>query len=161
LKEIYLIGFYQPSEELTSFIVNAQIEFKISIRYLQEYTSLGTGGGIYHFRDLIRNGNPKGIFMLNGDTCGDFPLVDMLKFHTDNNCNLTILGTEATEKQSINYGCIVEDKATHQVLHYVEKPETYLSTTINCGIYLFDLSIFEIIGQIGKHKQLDVNGWVI
>lgn len=32
MKEILLIGFYQPNEELTRFLVNAQQEFKISIR---------------------------------------------------------------------------------------------------------------------------------
>lgn len=33
MKEILLIGFYQPNEELTRFLCNAQQEFKISIRY--------------------------------------------------------------------------------------------------------------------------------
>lgn len=32
MKEILLIGFYQPNEELTRFLMNAQQEFKISIR---------------------------------------------------------------------------------------------------------------------------------
>jgi mannose-1-phosphate guanylyltransferase len=77
----------------------------------------------------------------------------IIKFHRDNKCEFTILGTEATEKQSVNYGCIVEDSQTHQVLHYVEKPETYISTTINCGIYLFKLSIFEFISQVYKQNQ--------
>jgi len=33
------------------------------------------------------------------------------------------------------------------VLHYVEKPESYVSTMINCGIYLFSLSIFDHIRE--------------
>lgn len=32
MKEILLIGFYQPNEELSRFLFNAQQEFKISIR---------------------------------------------------------------------------------------------------------------------------------
>lgn len=32
MKEILLIGFYQPNEELNRFLLNAQQEFKISIR---------------------------------------------------------------------------------------------------------------------------------
>ena len=79
----------------------------------------------------------------------------MLEFHRLNKCEFTILGTEATEKQSVNYGCIVEDAQTHQVLHYVEKPETYISTTINCGIYFFNLSIFEFLSQIYKQNQIE------
>lgn len=114
---------------------------------MQEYKSLGTGGGIYHFRDVLRSGNPKHIFVINGDTAGDFPLQEMLAFHTEKNSCFTILGTEATETQAVNYGCIVDDKETHEVLHYVEKPESYLSKLINCGIYLFNLDIFDYIRE--------------
>lgn len=52
-----------------------------SLRYLQEFTALGTAGGIYHFRDQIRCGNTESFFVLNGDVCADFPLVEMLRFH--------------------------------------------------------------------------------
>ncbi len=150
------MGFFQPIEDLNRFILNAQNEFKIPIRYLQEYKSLGTGGGIYHFRDLISSGNPKAIYVINGDTAGDFPLREILQFHTQTNSSFTILGTEATEKQSTNYGCIVEDKLTHEVLHYVEKPESYLSSLINCGIYLLSLDIFEYIREeLSKNQSND------
>ena len=116
-------------------------------RYLQEYKSLGTGGGIYHFRDVLRSGNPRAIFVMNSDIAGDFPLKELLDFHTKSGASVTILGTEATETQSVHYGSIVEDKSTHEVLHYVEKPETYLSTLINCGIYLFSLEVFDYIRE--------------
>jgi mannose-1-phosphate guanylyltransferase len=148
------MGFFQPNEDLNRFIINAQSEFKITIRYLQEYKSLGTGGGLYHFRDVIRSGNPKSIFVINGDTAGDFPMREMLEFHERINACFTILGTEATENQSVNYGCIIEDKETHEVLHYVEKPESYLSKLINCGIYLFNLEIFDFIREeLSKKNQ--------
>jgi mannose-1-phosphate guanylyltransferase len=52
-------------------------------RYLQEFTALGTAGGLYHFRDQIRSGNPEAFFVLNGDVCADFPLVEMLHFHQE------------------------------------------------------------------------------
>jgi mannose-1-phosphate guanylyltransferase len=145
IKEIFLMGFYQPTDDLNRFISNTQDEFKIPIRYLQEYRSLGTAGGIYHFRDIISLGNPRAIFLINGDTAGDFPLCEMVDFHLDNKCSFTILGTEATENQANTYGCIVEDKSTHEVLHYVEKPETYVSSLINCGIYLLNKEIFDFI----------------
>ena len=50
-------------------------------RYLQEYAALGTGGGIYHFRDQILSGNPEAFFVLNADVCSAFPLDEMLNFH--------------------------------------------------------------------------------
>ena len=43
-----------------------------------------------------------------------------------------------------------------QVHHYVEKPETFVSTTINCGIYLFTPDIFHYIGEAFRknHESL-------
>lgn len=68
--------------------------------YLQEYASLGTGGGIYHFRDLIKaNVSDKDVFfVINGDICAELPLVEMLQFHRENvgEKGFTILGTEVS-----------------------------------------------------------------
>lgn len=52
-------------------------------RYLQEFTVLGTAGGLYHFRDQIRIGNPDAFFVMNGDVCADFPLEELYKFHKE------------------------------------------------------------------------------
>ena len=157
LKEILLIGCYQPNEALSRFIATAQQTFGFPIRYLQEYTSLGTGGGIYHFRDLIKsNLTDKDVFfVINGDICADLPLVELLQFHRQNvgDKGFTILGTEATEKQSTHYGCIAWDKQTHEVKHYVEKPSTFVSTTINCGVYLFTKLIFQILSEAYRNNQ--------
>uniref|UniRef100_A0A671XGB4 GDP-mannose pyrophosphorylase Aa n=1 Tax=Sparus aurata TaxID=8175 RepID=A0A671XGB4_SPAAU len=147
MKEILLIGFYQPNEELTRFMCNTQQELKISIRYLQEYSALGTGGGIYHFRDQIVSGSPEAFFVLNADVCSAFPLTEMLSFqkeHGEPN-SFVILGTTANRTQSLNYGCIVENEETREVLHYVEKPSTFVSDIINCGVYLFTPDIFQHI----------------
>jgi mannose-1-phosphate guanylyltransferase len=35
------------------------------------------------------------------------------------------------------------DQETHQAKHYVEKPQSFISDTINGGVYLFDKAIFE------------------
>ncbi|KAK7073527.1 hypothetical protein SK128_026083, partial [Halocaridina rubra] len=123
--------------------------------YLQEYQALGTAGGIYHFRDQISSGNPDHFFVLNGDVCGDFPLKEMLDFHTtlSSPSLITIMGTEATRQQSTMYGCIVEDKDTHQILHYVEKPSTFVSTLVNCGVYICSPAIFKRVGEIFNSRQ--------
>jgi mannose-1-phosphate guanylyltransferase len=157
LREILLVGCYQPNDALSRFIANAQQTFNISIRYLQEYASLGTGGGIYHFRDLIKSNisDKEAFFVINGDICADLPLVEMLQFHRENvgDKGFTILGTEATDKQSTYYGCMAWDKETHEVKHYVEKPSTFVSTTINCGVYLFTKLIFQILSETYRNNQ--------
>ncbi|XP_046386433.1 mannose-1-phosphate guanyltransferase alpha-A [Ischnura elegans] len=167
LKEIILLGYF-PASELSQFVADMVQEYKINIRYLQEYTSLGTAGGLFHFRDQIRSGNPEAFFVLNGDVCADFPLAEMVESHRarvlnaskhskgDGECCnplITILATEATQQQSMNYGCIVEDRETFEVKHYVEKPSTFVSPLINCGVYICSLEIFQFIAAIFNKKQ--------
>jgi len=158
IKEILILGFY-PAHEMTSFIQDMENQHKVRIRYLQEYAPLGTAGGIYHFRDQIRAGNPEAFFVMNGDVCAEFPLTSLLHFHRQHITNdeksvvATLMATEATRQQSLNFGCIVENKKTHSVEHYVEKPETYVSPLINCGVYVFSPQIFTMLQQIFDGKQ--------
>ncbi|XP_072788222.1 mannose-1-phosphate guanylyltransferase regulatory subunit alpha isoform X5 [Taeniopygia guttata] len=167
MKEILLMGFYQPNEALSRFLVSAQQEFKVPIRYLQEYAALGTGGGIYHFRDQILSGGAEAFFVLNADVCSEFPLQEMLEFrqqHGDMH-SFVILGTTANRTQALNYGCIVANTGTQEVQHYVEKPSTFVSEIINCGIYLFTPAIFQHIGEVFQRNQQELaleessNGW--
>ncbi|XP_038646348.1 mannose-1-phosphate guanyltransferase alpha-A-like [Scyliorhinus canicula] len=157
MKEILLIGFYQPSDELSRFLLLAQQEFKVCIRYLQEYVALGTGGGLYHFRDQILSGNPERFFVMNTDVCSEFPLMQMMEFQQARGQinSFVMLGTTANRRQSMNYGCIVENQQTHEILHYVEKPSTFVSDIINCGIYLFTPDIFQYIGEVFRKNQQD------
>lgn len=148
LKEILIIGFY-PVNDMEQFINDMHSLYNVNIRYLQEFTPLGTAGGMYHFRDQIRSGNPKAFFILNGDVCADFPLQSLYDFHTSRDDPLiTIMSTEATRQQSLHYGCLVFNKDTGSVSHYVEKPSSYVSTYINCGVYICSIDIFPIISSI-------------
>ncbi|PNF35588.1 Mannose-1-phosphate guanyltransferase alpha-A [Cryptotermes secundus] len=153
LKEILILGYY-PTSELTQFVADMVQEYKVNIRYLQEFTALGTAGGLYHFRDQIRSGNPEAFFVLNGDVCADFPLVEMLRFHQEKKASLvTIMATEATRQQSVHYGCIVQDRDTSEVTHYVEKPSTFVSTLINCGVYICSIEIFQTFAAVFNTRQ--------
>ena len=155
VKEVLLLGFF-PASEMTGFVEDMNRLYKnLNVRYLQEFAPLGTAGGIHHFRDQIRSGDPDAFFVLNGDVAANFPLNEMLTFHFDGASKATILATEATRAQSLNYGCIVEDKTNHTMLHYVEKPQSYISSIINCGVYLFSLSIFELLASVFDTKQRD------
>lgn len=67
---------------------------------------------------------------------------------------VTLLATEATRQQSLNYGCVVEEDALHHTLgHYVEKPNTYISSLINCGVYVCSLEIFKSLASAFEVKQ--------
>ena len=65
-----------------------------------------------------------------------------------------ILGTRAPRDQLSRYGCLVKDETTGQVLHYVEKPETFISDLISCGIYIFSNTIFKHIGKFLQDREV-------
>ena len=126
---------------------------------MREYQALGTAGGLYLFRDAILKGDPKTIIVMHADVCCSFPLEDMLAMHTEKKAIGTMLGTKVhltfsnvidkvPPEAASNFGCIVSDPQSHEVLHYVEKPSTYISSTINCGVYLFDTSLFAFIRDV-------------
>uniref|UniRef100_A0A915DEW9 Nucleotidyl transferase domain-containing protein n=1 Tax=Ditylenchus dipsaci TaxID=166011 RepID=A0A915DEW9_9BILA len=141
LSEIFLIGFY-PTEEFTDFIEECKKKYSVPVKYLQEQESQGTAGGLLHFQSQLLSGDPKGIFVLNADICGDLPFSDMVEeLEAQVKAQCLILTTEATREQSINFGSVVIDSKDlkhpkGKVLHYVDKPSLYVSTHISCGIYL-------------------------
>ncbi|KAF9145932.1 Proteasome subunit alpha type-2 [Mortierella sp. GBA39] len=156
LKEILLIGFFEDSV-FSSFLQDAAREYpNLHIRYLREYQSLGTAGGLYHFRDEILRGNPDQVFVLHADVACTFPLVAMKKAHEGHRGLCTILGTRVPRDSANNFGCLVAKPDTNEVLHYVEKPETFISNLISCGVYLFDCAIFDEIRKSLENKKGNV-----
>ncbi|CAG8696084.1 10064_t:CDS:2 [Cetraspora pellucida] len=130
VKEVLMIGFYEDSV-FQRFIDDAARDFP-------QIYSLGTAGGLYHFRDEIQRNDPRQIFVLNADVACSFPLNEMVKFHNTHRGLCTILGTKKPEN--------------HEVLHYVEKPESFISNLISCGIYLFDCAIFTEMKKAMQNK---------
>ncbi|XP_061724002.1 mannose-1-phosphate guanyltransferase alpha [Cydia pomonella] len=155
VREILIIGSYTAAT-MAQFVGDMHREYSVAIRYLQEFTPLGTGGGLYHFRDQIRAGNPAAFFLLNGDVCADFPLKQLWEFHMERpNSLVTIMGTEATRQQSIHYGCMVRESSTKAVTHYVEKPASYVSALINCGVYVCAPRVFQTMAKALERKEAD------
>ncbi|XP_043277781.1 mannose-1-phosphate guanyltransferase alpha-A [Venturia canescens] len=146
LSEVFIIGSY-AANDLHQFVQEMAKKYTTTIRYLQEFTPLGTAGGLYHFRDQIRAGSPDHFFVMNGDVCADFPLREILESHRESKALITIMSTEATRQQSLNYGCLVMAK-DGKVSHYVEKPSTFVSTLINCGVYVISPEIFPTMAEI-------------
>jgi mannose-1-phosphate guanylyltransferase len=147
LSTVYLIGFFEDAV-LADALKSFHRAFpKLTIRYLREYQSLGTAGGLYHFRDEILRQEPDRIFVLHADVCCSLPLEEMMRFHKSHDGWCTILGKRVPREAAHNFGCLVSDPSTKEVLHYVEKPQTFISEMVNCGAYVFDTALFAEIKQ--------------
>ncbi|KAF9600866.1 hypothetical protein IFM89_013462 [Coptis chinensis] len=134
LVQIYLVGFYEE-REFALYVSSVSNELRVPVRYLKEDKPHGSAGELYNFRDLIMEDNPSHIFLLNCDVCYSFPLPEM-------------------RAESANqFGELVADPITNELLHYTEKPETFVSDLINCGVYIFTPDIFTAIQDLSTQRK--------
>ncbi|PPS00072.1 hypothetical protein GOBAR_AA20596 [Gossypium barbadense] len=153
LAQIFLIGFYEE-REFTLYVSSISNELKIPVRYLKEDKPHGSAGGLYYFRNIIMEDNPSHIFLLNCDVCCSFPLTDMLEAHKRYSGMGTVLVSAESASQ---FGELVADPITKELLHYTEKPETFVSDLINCGVYVFTPDIFTAIQEVSTHREDQAN----
>ncbi|KAJ8479292.1 hypothetical protein OPV22_023019 [Ensete ventricosum] len=156
LARIYLIGFYEE-REFALYVSSISYELRVPVRYLREDKPLGSAGGIYKFRDHIMEENPCHIFLLNCDVCCSFPLSEMLDAHRRHGGMGTILVIKVSAETANQFGELVADPITNEVLHYTERPETFVNDLINCGVYVFTPQIFTIIEGVILQGNNTVN----
>lgn len=144
LTQIYLIGFYEE-REFALYVSAISNELRVPVRYLREDRPHGSAGGLYNFRDYIMDENPSHIFLLNCDVCCSFPLPEMLDAHKGYGGMGTLLVIKVSAESANQFGELVADPQTNELLHYTEKPETFVSDLINCGVYIFTPDIFRAI----------------
>jgi mannose-1-phosphate guanylyltransferase len=150
LIEIIMLGSYDEGL-FARFFDSVCKRFNVQIRYLREDKPLGTAGGMRFFKDEILQGNPTSLYVLHCDICCSFPLVEMMHAHLKKHRGrCTVLGKRVFHDEAVKYGCLVADPITKEVLHWAEKPETFVSDIINCGIYLFDVSLIDHIVNVGN-----------
>ncbi|KAF3786240.1 Mannose-1-phosphate guanyltransferase alpha [Nymphaea thermarum] len=152
LAQIYLIGFYEE-REFALFVSSVSNELKVPVRYLREDKPHGSAGGLYNFRDLIMEDNPSQIVLLNCDVCCSFPLPDMLDAHRRYGGMGTVLVIKVFPESASEFGELVADPETNELLHYTEKPETFVSDLINCGVYIFTTEIFSVIQDVSTIRK--------
>uniref|UniRef100_A0A3Q7FQ28 Uncharacterized protein n=1 Tax=Solanum lycopersicum TaxID=4081 RepID=A0A3Q7FQ28_SOLLC len=152
LAQIYLVGFYEE-REFAIYVSSISNELRIPVRYLKEDKPHGSAGGLYNFRDLLMEDSPSHIFLLNCDVCCSFPLPEMLEAHRRYGGMGTILVSKVSAETASEFGELVADPVTNELLHYTEKPETFVSDRINCGVYVFTPDIFNAIQGVSTQRK--------
>ncbi|OIW12418.1 hypothetical protein TanjilG_04167 [Lupinus angustifolius] len=152
LAQIYLVGFYEE-REFALYVSSISNELKLPVRYLKEDKPHGSAGGLYYFRDIIMEDSPSHIFLLNCDVCCSFPLPSMLEAHRRYGGMGTMLVIKVSAESASEFGELVADPTTNELLHYTEKPETFVSDLINCGVYIFTPDIFNAIEDVSLNRE--------
>ncbi|GMP33622.1 hypothetical protein CsSME_00006859 [Camellia sinensis var. sinensis] len=65
----------------------------------------------------------------------------------------TILVIKVSAESANQFGELVADPVTNELLHYTEKPETFVSDRINCGVYIFTPDIFNAIQGVSTQRK--------
>ncbi|WOK92323.1 mannose-1-phosphate guanyltransferase alpha-like [Canna indica] len=152
LVQIYLIGFHEE-REFALYVSAISNELRVPVRYLKEDKPHGSAGGLYSFRDYIMEDDPSHIVLLNCDVCSSFPLPDMLEAHKRYGGMGTVLVIKVSAESANQFGELVADPVTNELLHYTEKPETFVSDRINCGVYIFTPDIFTAIQGVFTERK--------
>ena len=70
-----------------------------------------------------------------------------------------LLSAKIDREDKSKYGYVVVDPQTKEVLHFVEKPETFISDLISCGVYVFNKEIFDVMkNAIEKRRAIIDSG---
>jgi len=114
---------------------------------------MNTGGGLFAFKDQILLENPSHVIIVHCNICSNFPLARMLEFHKSHGQIATFMATNVSPETSTEFGCIIEDKKTHEVLHFAEKPENFVSTLVNCGVYIFTKDLYTKFSHLSDRLE--------
>lgn len=150
--DVFLLGYFTYLKPFDEYIEEANKEFSnLNIKYLAEPQSMGTGGGLYYFRDeIFGTSDCEKILVIHGDIICNYPFEELIQFHQESRANSVILGIDPLillnnyqNKAQVqnhtsfkvydsldtfsNYGTIIANKSNSQVVHYVEKPSTKIS----------------------------------
>jgi len=156
VSEVTLLGFFQP-QLFDEWIAECSKQFSFKITYLEETKGLGTAGGLYKYHNELLAGTPSHLIVLNCDILCSFPIPEMISFHDQHKAVVTLLGKKVNATDASHYGCMVAD-GQHAVMHFAEKPETFVSDLANCGVYVFAPEIFRRIqGATERKLQLSLS----
>lgn len=96
----------------------------------------GTANAIYQNIDYIDANKPEYVLILSGDHIYKMDYAAMLKFHKQNNCDVTIAVLEVTMEEASRFGIMNADE-NDKIYEFEEKPAHPKSNLASMGIYIF------------------------
>lgn len=96
----------------------------------------GTANAIYQNIDFIDQSDPEYVLILSGDHIYKMDYSKMLKFHKDNNCDVTIAVLEVDMSEASRFGIMNADEKD-KIYEFEEKPANPKSNLASMGIYIF------------------------
>ncbi|MBQ3611282.1 MAG: glucose-1-phosphate adenylyltransferase [Firmicutes bacterium] len=102
----------------------------------------GTADAIYRNIDFIDNYDPEYVLILSGDHLYKMDYSKMLKFHKENNADLTISVMEVPMEEASRFGILTADE-NNKIFKFSEKPKEPDSNLASMGIYIFSWPVLK------------------
>lgn len=115
----------------------------------------GTADAIYRNIDFIDNYDPEYVLILSGDHLYKMDYSKMLKFHKENNADLTISVMEVPMEEANRFGILTADE-NNRIYKFSEKPKEPDSNLASMGIYIFSWPVLkEALLEDGEMEDSD------
>ena len=116
--------------------------YGVRLEWSEEPAPLGTAGGVAKAADFLTSGDGDAFCVISGDALTDVDLTALIESHRSSGAVAT-LACKRVEDPS-EFGVLVTD-SEGRIEGFQEKPAPgeQLSNLANCGIYIFDASVFD------------------
>jgi glucose-1-phosphate adenylyltransferase len=146
INDVMVLAQYRPQSLIEHIGSGAPWDLNLDlsggIRVLTPYKAqnsdwfVGTADAVRQNFSFIKRGKPDHLLILSGDHVYKMDYNDMIKFHVENDSDLTIATITVPIEEASRYGILSYDES-FRVSEFVEKPKVPPTNTINMGIYLF------------------------
>jgi glucose-1-phosphate adenylyltransferase len=124
--------------ELGEFIQTVSPQLQLVSRWYA-----GTADAVFHNLHLLEEDRPQHVLVVSGDHVYRMDYVELLRFHTEHNADVTIACTEVPRSQATRLGVLEVDDCS-RVIDFAEKPTepktlpgTTATSLVNMGVYVF------------------------
>lgn len=116
--------------------------YGVSLQWSEEPAPLGTAGGVARAADFLTGGGDDCFCVISGDALTDVDLTGLIEAHRNSGAVATLACKQVEDPSE--FGVVVTD-SDGRIEGFQEKPSPgeQLSNLANCGIYVFDVSIFD------------------
>ncbi|MDY5730311.1 MAG: glucose-1-phosphate adenylyltransferase [Eubacteriales bacterium] len=102
----------------------------------------GTANAIYQNIAFIKQFNPEYVLVLSGDHIYKMDYSDMIKYHKDNNADVTIAVREVPWEEASRFG-LMHTNDSNEIIEFQEKPKVPKSNKASMGVYVFSWDVLE------------------
>ncbi|MCA1054832.1 NTP transferase domain-containing protein [Rossellomorea aquimaris] len=140
IKDILITTCYK-SDSIKEYFGDGS-RFHVNISYLEERRPLGTAGGIFSAKHLLK----EPFLVLSGDAFTNLPIDKVIDFHRRKKAAMTMVSKEVADPRE--YG-VCQTNQNRGLIGFEEKPAHWQGNEVNTGVYIVEPFLLEKYARKG------------